>query len=153
MYGFIHSLRRNKLTPERAEDLVFVHNNSRLLSRSTAEYTSGPAHMWDVGGDGYDTFDGVSILQAADLSLDEPEFELMITGDEKSSTLSTRVIWMEYYYIGFCYALIFSRMPCILMSCTNVVIVMTRLLKLSDSLCCYMLNLQFDIYLIFYHIW
>ncbi|GJN03006.1 hypothetical protein PR202_ga20403 [Eleusine coracana subsp. coracana] len=63
--------------------LVFVHNNLRLVSRNTAEYTSGPSHMWDVRGDGYDTFDGVGILQSADFSLDEPEFEQMITGDEE----------------------------------------------------------------------
>ena len=32
-YNFIHSMKRNKLTPQRAEDLVYVHNNLRLLSR------------------------------------------------------------------------------------------------------------------------
>ncbi|PWA76506.1 hypothetical protein CTI12_AA232910 [Artemisia annua] len=32
-YSFIHSLRRNKLTTSRAQDLVYIHNNLRLLSR------------------------------------------------------------------------------------------------------------------------
>ena len=80
-YSFIHSLRRNKLTPERAEDLVFVHNNLRLLSRSTDDYISGPSKMWDIGGDGFETFDGVGVLQLANLTLDEPEFEEMICED------------------------------------------------------------------------
>ena len=81
-YNFIHNLRRNRLTPERAEDLVFVHNNLRLLSRCSDEYLTGPTQMWDVGGDGFETFDGVGILQAANLTLDEPEFEVMIAEDD-----------------------------------------------------------------------
>ncbi|KAK2656745.1 hypothetical protein Ddye_009797 [Dipteronia dyeriana] len=40
-YNFIHSLRRNKMTPQRAEDLVFVHNNLRLLSRKSPSYNEG----------------------------------------------------------------------------------------------------------------
>jgi len=44
-YSFIHNLRRNRLTPERAEDLVFVHNNLRLLSRCSDEYLTGPTQM------------------------------------------------------------------------------------------------------------
>ena len=58
-YAFIHSMKRNKLTPERAEDLVFVHNNLRLLSRKSNDYQSGPSRMWDVGGDGTESFVGV----------------------------------------------------------------------------------------------
>ncbi|WVZ88415.1 hypothetical protein U9M48_034941 [Paspalum notatum var. saurae] len=50
-YSFIHSMKRNKLAPERAEDLVFVHNNLRLLSRKAEDYKTGPCRMWDVGGD------------------------------------------------------------------------------------------------------
>ncbi|KAL1225007.1 hypothetical protein V5N11_002786 [Cardamine amara subsp. amara] len=33
-YSFIHSLKRNKLTTSRAQDLVYIHNNLRLLSRN-----------------------------------------------------------------------------------------------------------------------
>jgi len=74
-YSFIHSMKRNKLTPERAEDLVFIHNNLRLLSRKAEEYKSGPAKMWDVGGDGFESLSGIGILEVADLSLDEPLME------------------------------------------------------------------------------
>jgi hypothetical protein len=34
--------------------------------------------MWDVGGDNHETFDGAGIIQFADLSLDDPEFEAVI---------------------------------------------------------------------------
>ena len=37
-YSFVHSVKRNALTPERAEDLVFVHSNLRHLSRRTDAY-------------------------------------------------------------------------------------------------------------------
>ena len=81
-YAFIHSMKRNKLTPERAEDLVFVHNNLRLLSRKSNDYQSGPSRMWDVGGDGTENFVGVGFLEGADLTFDEPEFEEEILGGE-----------------------------------------------------------------------
>ncbi|GJN30743.1 hypothetical protein PR202_gb19077 [Eleusine coracana subsp. coracana] len=84
-YGFIHSLRRNKLTPERAENLVYVHNNLRLLSRCTDDYLTGLSKMWDVGVDEHETFDGISVLQGAELTLDEPEFEVMMIEDEAAS--------------------------------------------------------------------
>ena len=74
-YNFIHSIQRNKLAPERAEDLVFIHNNLRLLSRKAEDYSTGPTRMWDVGGDGFESLSGVGILEVADLSLDEPEME------------------------------------------------------------------------------
>ena len=32
-FGFIHFKKRNKLSPERANDLVFVFSNLRLMSR------------------------------------------------------------------------------------------------------------------------
>jgi len=74
-YGFIDSVTRNRLTPPRAEDLVFVHSNMRLLSRKSDDYMKGPTQMWDVGADNHETFHGAGILEHADLSLDESEFE------------------------------------------------------------------------------
>ena len=50
-YGFIHCMGRNRITPKRAEDLVFVHSNLRLLSRRRPEYTIGESKKWDIGGD------------------------------------------------------------------------------------------------------
>ncbi|GFZ02118.1 hypothetical protein Acr_15g0007270 [Actinidia rufa] len=39
------------MTPQRAEDLVFVHSNLRLLSRRSPQYCSGETKMWDIAGD------------------------------------------------------------------------------------------------------
>ncbi|CAN6707289.1 unnamed protein product [Malus baccata var. baccata] len=84
-YSFIHSLRRNKITPQRAEDLVFVHNNLRLLSRNSATYKEGISQLWDVGGDGFENLgeESVGMLDIANLSLDEPSLEttLITRGD------------------------------------------------------------------------
>ncbi|XP_044956364.1 uncharacterized protein LOC123407320 [Hordeum vulgare subsp. vulgare] len=74
-YGFIHSVARNKLTPARAADLVFTHNNHRLLSRNSQAYLTGPSRMWDIEGDGVESFGGVGMLEGANLSLDEPDLE------------------------------------------------------------------------------
>ena len=74
-YNFIHSMKRNKLTPQRAEDLVYVHINIRLLSRRSPNYNEGKSKMWNIGGDDFDSMDieNAGILEIADLSLDEPE--------------------------------------------------------------------------------
>ncbi|XP_010412735.1 PREDICTED: uncharacterized protein LOC104699084 [Camelina sativa] len=74
-YNFIHSLRRNKLNPSRAEDLVYIHNNLRHLSRNSGQYEDEKTKMWDVGGDSYDTMEDVGFLEFANLSLDEPDLE------------------------------------------------------------------------------
>ena len=47
-YSFIHSVKRNRLGPQKAEDLVYVHSNLCLVSRRGEEYTSGPRKDWDV---------------------------------------------------------------------------------------------------------
>ncbi|KAG6519794.1 hypothetical protein ZIOFF_023303 [Zingiber officinale] len=72
-YSFIHSLKRNKKTPQRAEDLVYVHYNLCLLSRRSPHYSEGESKMWDARADGFDSMDmeGASILEIVNLSLDE----------------------------------------------------------------------------------
>ena len=81
-YSFIHSVRRNKILPSRAEDLVYVHNNLRLLSRKSPQYLLGVTRLWDVGGDHFDPLDGAEELEIASLSLDEPEMEAVIIQDD-----------------------------------------------------------------------
>ncbi|KAG6527898.1 hypothetical protein ZIOFF_010032 [Zingiber officinale] len=79
-YSCIHSLKRNKITTQRAEDLVYVHYNLCLLSRRTRHYSEGESKMWDVGADGFDSIDieGVAILEIVNLSLDEPKLESVL---------------------------------------------------------------------------
>jgi len=82
-YSFIQSLKRNKLTPARAEDLIYVHTNFRLLSRSLAEYKKGETKLWDIGENGFETFHGAGILDVASLSLDEPTMEAVVFADDE----------------------------------------------------------------------
>jgi len=37
-YSFIHSLKKNKMTPKRAEDLVYVYSNLHFLSINSSKY-------------------------------------------------------------------------------------------------------------------
>ena len=73
-------MKRNKSKPQRVEDLVFVCNNLRLLSRRSPNYNEGESKMWDVGGDGFDSMDieNAELLEIADLSLDEPKLEAVL---------------------------------------------------------------------------
>ncbi|GJN12088.1 hypothetical protein PR202_ga30334 [Eleusine coracana subsp. coracana] len=80
-YSFIYSMKTNALTPQHAEDLIYVHSNLRLLSRSTYGYKKGDTRMWDVGGDSFDSLSGVGILEVANLSIDEPELQAVSFGD------------------------------------------------------------------------
>ena len=75
-------MKRNKMTPQRAEDLVFVHNNLRLLSRRSPQYMEGNTKLWDIGGDGFDSLEGAGLLEIATLSLDEPDMESVLFTDE-----------------------------------------------------------------------
>lgn len=78
-YAFIHSLKRSRLLPSRAVDLVFIHNNLRLLSRNNNEYEVQKTKMWDVGGDNFDLMEDVGYLKMAELTLDEPDLENAFT--------------------------------------------------------------------------
>ncbi|KAH1213714.1 hypothetical protein GmHk_14G041617 [Glycine max] len=84
-YSFIHSLKRNKMDPKRAEDLVFVHSNLRLLSRKEEGYKKGETRLWDINGAVHDPLDdSAGVLEMKDLSLDEPDLEAMLFLDDGS---------------------------------------------------------------------
>ncbi|CAI9102498.1 OLC1v1000779C1 [Oldenlandia corymbosa var. corymbosa] len=74
-YSMIHNVKRNRLTSQTAEDLVFVHANIRLITRKK----QGPSKYWDICGDKFD-IDG-DIAELADLSINDPHIEAM-TFDE-----------------------------------------------------------------------
>ena len=72
---------KRALTPKRVIDLIHVHSNLRLLSRRTDAYKKGDTRMWDVGGDSFDSLSGLGILEVAELSIDEPELQVVSFGD------------------------------------------------------------------------
>ncbi|XP_057831543.1 uncharacterized protein LOC131042228 [Cryptomeria japonica] len=47
-YSFIHSVKRNRLAASKAEELVYVHSNLRLLTHKQNEYKDGSTKFWDV---------------------------------------------------------------------------------------------------------
>ena len=76
-------MRRNRITPKRAKDLVFVHSNLRLLSKRRPEYTTGESKKWDIDGDKQDEpFGGPGLLDIAYLTLDKPEMEISIVEND-----------------------------------------------------------------------
>ncbi|KAJ1393608.1 Ribonuclease H-like superfamily [Sesbania bispinosa] len=82
-YSFIHSMKRNKMTPHRAEDLVFFHSNLCFLSRNYPQYQQEETKLWDIAGDEFDSLDEFGILEVANLSLDELELEVMFFNDDQ----------------------------------------------------------------------
>ncbi|KAL4653424.1 hypothetical protein ACB092_01G302200 [Castanea dentata] len=91
-YKFIHSLKRNKMAPARADDLVYVHSNLQLLSRRNEEYIHTATKMWDIGEDSWnksDIHEGAGILESATLTLDEPELEAIVIGNVSTSATTS----------------------------------------------------------------
>jgi len=104
------------MTLERAKDLVYMHNNLSLLSRNTPQYNEGEKGMWDLGGDGFESFEGPSILEVVDLSLDDPDLKvlLFVDGDEdeaigvgsnwkKALTFFLYFGWFNVYLVDLCF--------------------------------------------------
>ena len=80
------------MAPARAEDLVYVHSNLRLLSRRNEEYIHTATKMWDIAGDSWNESDmhgGAGILENAALTLDEPELEAIVIGNVNTSATTS----------------------------------------------------------------
>ena len=95
-YGFIHSVKRNRLGSQKAEDLVYVHSNFRLASRKALEYTSGQCKEWDV-----DPKTGDLDLPLAALHIEEPRSGVRNTSSTPHSAverLSTSIFEDEEDY-------------------------------------------------------
>lgn len=48
-FSNIQSIKRNRLLSSRAEALVYVHTDLRMIFKKKEEYKSGPSSYWDVG--------------------------------------------------------------------------------------------------------
>jgi len=58
-----------------------VHNNIRLLSRNSEDYNEDETKMWGIGGNGFDSFQGVGVLNFTTLSFDGPTMETVLFAD------------------------------------------------------------------------
>jgi hypothetical protein len=81
-YGFIHSVKRNRLGSQWAEDLVYVHSNLRLASRRGPEYNSGPSKEWDVEPKSSDLE-----MSLAALNIEEPRSGVVPSSSSQQSTI------------------------------------------------------------------
>jgi hypothetical protein len=72
-------VKRNRLGSQKAEDLVYVHSNLRLVSRRGEEYTSGPHKDWDVDA------------ECPDLELSLSALDICASGDASASGSTSRV--------------------------------------------------------------
>ena len=81
-YGFIHSVKRNRLGSQKAEDLVYVHSNLRLASRRDPEYSSGPSKEWDVEPKSSDLE-----MSLAALNIEEPRSGVGPSSSSQQSTI------------------------------------------------------------------
>lgn len=92
--SFIYCLKRNKISPKRAKDLVFIYSNLRLLSRKRDEYTEAKSQKWDTSGDSWDEpFRESGLLEIAFLSLDELELEVMLVENDEETVEEDDVMW------------------------------------------------------------
>ncbi|XP_075638406.1 uncharacterized protein LOC142610479 [Castanea sativa] len=83
---------RNKMAPTRADDLVYMHSNLRLLSRRNEENIHTATKMWDIGGDSWNESDihgGAGILESATLTLGEPELEAIVIGNVSTNATTS----------------------------------------------------------------
>ncbi|XP_057865649.2 uncharacterized protein LOC131073259 isoform X2 [Cryptomeria japonica] len=80
-YSFIHSIKRNKLHSKKAEDLVYVHSNLRLLTHKDNTYKQGEAKHWDVELEHAELDDSIARLNA--LGVDDDNDELL--GDHEAA--------------------------------------------------------------------
>ena len=80
------------MAPARAEDLVYVHSNLRLLSSRNVEYVNTATKMWDIARDSWNESNihgGAGILENAAFTLDEPELEAMVIGNANTNATTS----------------------------------------------------------------
>ena len=108
------------MAPARAEDLVYVHSDLRLLSRHNEEYVNVATEMWDIAGDSWNDSDihgGARIIKNATLTLDEPELEAMVIGNASTSVLLVKVKFKVKLLILMMMMLVFDCLVDYLLFC------------------------------------
>ncbi|KAJ8426768.1 hypothetical protein Cgig2_010200 [Carnegiea gigantea] len=72
-YSYIHNVKRNRLNNARADKLVFIHSNIRLLSRFSKSYTSEPYKYWDIDPETSTMEESITRMQELMWSIDNEE--------------------------------------------------------------------------------
>ena len=88
-YGNLYSLKKTRIEQSRAEMMVYVHTNLRLIYRKREEWVKGKTKMWDVFPDDMG-LDNSFELELANLDLNDPTLESITFDDgdplERSSS-------------------------------------------------------------------
>jgi len=63
---------------------VYVHTNLHHHLRRSQKYSHEKSRIWNQGGYEYESLDVAGILEVAKLSLDEPELEVVVFGDDNN---------------------------------------------------------------------
>ncbi|GFY95204.1 hypothetical protein Acr_10g0005890 [Actinidia rufa] len=82
-YGFIHSVKRNYLNANRAESLVYVHYNHRLLTRYREDYERSYKN--------WDTYVEDNSMEIDMAEIEEREYALIFANGEAQPTRSIPV--------------------------------------------------------------
>lgn len=80
-YGNLYSLKKSRLEQSRAETMVYVHTNLRLIYRQRQEWLKGKTKMWDVFPDDMGLDDSIE-LALANMDLNDPVLEPVTFDDE-----------------------------------------------------------------------
>jgi hypothetical protein len=74
-------LKKSRLEQSRAESMVYVHTNLRLIYRQREEWVKGKTKMWDVFPDDMGLDDSVE-LALANMDLNDPVLEPVTFEDD-----------------------------------------------------------------------
>ena len=80
-YGNLHTVKKNRLEQSRAETMVYVHTNLRLIYRQRNDWLKGKTKMWDVFPDDMGLDDSIE-LALANMDLNDPVLEPVTFDDE-----------------------------------------------------------------------
>ena len=87
-YGNLYSVKKSRLEQSRAETMVYVHTNLRLIYRQREDWLKGKTKMWDVFPDDMGLDSSVE-LALANLDLNAPVLEPVRFDDGLEGSSST----------------------------------------------------------------
>ncbi|PKA64122.1 hypothetical protein AXF42_Ash005134 [Apostasia shenzhenica] len=71
------------MNPQRAQDLVYIHNNLYLLSRRNKYYMKETSKIWDVAPDTMSLVEDTCMFEVTELSLNKLKLEVMLLDDNE----------------------------------------------------------------------
>ncbi|XP_074366422.1 uncharacterized protein LOC141707260 [Apium graveolens] len=85
-YSYIHNIKMNRLNSVRADKLVYIHTNIRLISHFTSSYKEGPYRKWDIDVENSyleDSMAKLDELRSKDDGIEEKSETLVISASKR----------------------------------------------------------------------